>query len=267
MLCFYGIRHQNEVMPKAKEQATRALALDEALGGAHHGLAMVKLLHEWDWAGAKAEFQRALELDSGNAVIRSQYAFFILQLLEGQHEQAIAEGRLALESDPLSAYPKAVLSMIMSVAGEYEEGIRLAKAAVLNEPNQLLANRSLGLAFSWQGKHEEATAALEHALELSGRHPWSVLDLVYEYAAQGRWDEANLLKEELRERSEREYVQPIWIAMSEIPLGSVDAAFEGLVFAYAERVPILVCVKCWPVFDPLRDDPRLDELLRKMGLD
>jgi tetratricopeptide (TPR) repeat protein len=99
MLGFYGIRHPNEVMPKAKEEAMRALALDETLG-AHHALAWVKLLHEWDWAGAKLEFQRALELEPGNAVIRSQHAFFILQMVEGRHEQAIAEGRLALESDP-----------------------------------------------------------------------------------------------------------------------------------------------------------------------
>ena len=266
MLGFYGLRRPSEVMPKAKEEAMRALALDETLGAAHHALALVKLLHEWDWAGAKLEFQRALELDSGNAAIRSQYAFLILQMLEGRHEQAIGEGRLALESDPLSAYPKAVVSLIMTGAGEHEEGIRLAKTAVLNEPNSYMAYRCFGLALSWQGKHEEATAALEHALEVSGRHQWSVGDLLAEYAAQGRWDEANVLKEELRERSKREYVQPIWSAISEGLLGNMDAAFEALELAYAERDPILPLVKYWPGFDSLRDDPRWDELLRKMGL-
>ncbi len=262
---FYGVGRPIEVMPKAKEEAMRAIALDEPLG-AHHALALVKLMHEWDWAGAKLEFQRALELDSGNAVIRSQYALFILQLLEGRHEQAITEGRLALESDPLSAYPKVMVSMIMSIAGEYEEGVRFAKAAVANEPNYFLAHRSLGLALSWQGKHEEATAVLENALDVSGRHPWSVMDLVAEYAAQGRWDEANLLKEELRERSEREYVQPSASAISEGLLGNIDAAFEGFEMAYAERDPILTLLKYWPAFDFLRDDPRWDELLQKMDL-
>ena len=265
MLGFYGIRRPNEVLPKAQEEAMRALALDET-HGAHHALAWVKLLHEWDWAGAKLEFQRALELDSGNAAIRSQYAFFILQMLEGRHEEAIAEGRLALESDPLSAYPKGVVALIMTVAGEYEEAIRLAKTAATSEPNSFMAQRCLGLASSWQGKHEEATAALEHALEVSGRHQWAVGDLLAEYAAQGRWDEVDLLTEELRERSEREYVQVVWLAVTEGLRGNMDAAFEALELAYAEHDPTLVVAKYWPGFDSLRDDPRWDELLRKMGL-
>ena len=154
----------------------------------------------------------------------------------------------------------------MSVAGEHEEGIGLAKAAVSNEPNSYLAHRGLGLALGWQGKHEEATAALEHALEVSGRHQWAVADLLAEYVALGRWDEANLLKEELRERSKREYVQPIWWVVSEIALGSMDTAFEALELAYAERDPALGIAKYWPYFDPLRDDPRWDELQGRMGL-
>ncbi len=72
--------------------------------------------------------------------------------------------------------------------------------------------------------------------------------------------------EELRERSEREYVQPIWRAISEGLLGNMDAAFEALELAYAERDPTLVVAKYWPGFDSMRDDPRRDELLRRMGL-
>jgi serine/threonine-protein kinase len=264
-LGFYGLRRPNEVMPKAKEEAMRALALDDNLGVAHHALALVKLLHEWDWAGATREFQRALELDPGNAVIRSQYALFIRQGLEGQHEQAIAEGRLALESDPLSAYPKAVVSLIMTVAGEHEEGIRLAQAAASNEPNSFMAYRGLGLACSWQGKHEEAAAALERAVELSDRHQWPVGELLAEYAAQGRWSEAKVLLDELRERSEREYVY-VFLATGEALLGDMDTAFEALELAYAERDPTLVLAKYWPGFDLLRGDPRWDELLRRMEL-
>ncbi len=90
--------------------------------------------------------------------------------------------------------------------------------------------------------------------------------MAVEYAAQGRWDEVNLLKEELRERSEREYIQPMWSAVIEGLLGNMDAAFEGLELAYAERDPILIATKYWPGFDVLRDDPRWDEFLRKLGL-
>jgi TolB-like protein/Tfp pilus assembly protein PilF len=265
MMGFYGLRHPNDVMPKANEEAMRALALDETLG-AHHPLALVKLLHEWDWAGAKREFERALELDPGNAVIRAQYALFILQMLEGRHEEAMNAGRHALESDPLSAYPKGVVSLIMTVAGKHEEGIRLAKAAASDEPNSFMAYRCLGLAYSWQGNHEEATVALDRAVELSGRHQWSIGDLQAEYAAQGRWEEANVLVEELRERSEREYVQPIWHVISAAQHGNMDAAFEALERAYDDRDPVLCVAKYWPQLDPLRGDPRWEGFLRRMGL-
>ena len=103
-------------------------------------------------------------------------------------------------------------------------------------------------------------------MDLSGRHQWSVGDLLAEYAAQGRWDEANLLLDELRERSEREYVQTVWWVIGEGLLGNMDAAFEALELAYAERDPTLALAKYWPGFDPLRDDPRWDEFLQKMGL-
>ena len=124
----------------------------------------------------------------------------------------------------------------------------------------------MGLALRWHGNHEEATAAMEQALEVSGRHQWCVGDLAVEYAAQGRWDEVNSLKEELRERSEREYVQPAGSAICDGLLGNMDAAFEGLEMAYAERDPLLAMAKYYPGFDPLRDDPRFDEFLQKMGL-
>ena len=80
------------------------------------------------------------------------------------------------------------------------------------------------------------------------------------------WDEAKVLLDELRERSEREYVQPVWRVVGEALLGNMDAAFEALTLAYAERDSILAVAKYWPAFDPLRDDPRWDEFLQKMGL-
>ena len=101
MMGFFGFAPPQEVMPKAKAMAVRALELDETSGAAHSALGMVRILYEWDWKGAEPEFQRALELNPGDAAIRLAYAMTLLAPA-GRLEEAIEQMRKARDLDPLS---------------------------------------------------------------------------------------------------------------------------------------------------------------------
>lgn len=56
------------------------------------------------------------------------------------------------------------------------------------------------------------------------------------------------------------------LAFALAALGDKDAAFAELERAFRARSSVLIWIKAMPIYDPLRDDPRFDELLRKMGL-
>ena len=103
-------------------------------------------------------------------------------------------------------------------------------------------------------------------MALAGRHPWSLNELALTYAASGHKAQAETIYDELVARSHVEYVSPAAISFVSAALRRVDEGFDWLERAYEERDALLTWVKLIPHYDPLRDDPRFDKLLEKMGL-
>jgi tetratricopeptide (TPR) repeat protein len=113
--------------------------------------------------------------------------------------------------------------------------------------------------------NDEAIAACQQAVKLSGNAPSRAVGLGEAYAAAGKKPEAQELLEQLREQSTQIYVSPIFLARLYLASGEREQALARLREAYEGRDPFLVWLNVERAFDPLRDDPRFQDLLRRIG--
>ncbi len=252
-----------EAFPKAKVAALKALELDDSLAEAHTSLATI-LVNEWDWGGAAKEFKRSIELNPGYATARHWYAFYLTSL--GRLDEAIREGQRAQELDPLSVIINRDLGLIYYYARKPDRAIEQYCKSLELDPNFALTHQALGRAYLLKGMREDALAALRLAAALSSDSVAMCAALAHALAVTGSVVEARKILADLIERSRRSYVSPTNIAVVYAGLGENDEAMEWLEKALAEHNAGLMTLKVHPVFDPLRSDPRYQDLLRRIGL-
>jgi TolB-like protein/DNA-binding winged helix-turn-helix (wHTH) protein/Flp pilus assembly protein TadD len=251
-------------MPKAEAAARKALELDETLAEAHASLAGVLYRYQWDWDGAKREFERALELDPNYAEGHRAYAIYLLTTR--RDEQALAEAQRAQELNPLSSIISVELATALTRVGRYDDAIeRLRKTREL-EPAGGRVNQTLALVYLAQGDLQKAIDVFEKARADQRRTtaapgPW----LGYLYGATGHRAEALAALRALEQRSHEQYVPPQQLAIVQVGLGNPQQAFTLLEKAYEER-EIEVLGFSGPLFDLLHDDPRYRKLVDRMGL-
>jgi serine/threonine-protein kinase len=245
-----------------REAVARALALDEGLGEAHSLLAHVKVVSEFDWAGAEREFERALALSPSSADTYDFYGRMCAAL--GRHDEAIALQQRAHELDPLAHRSDAANAFLR--AGRLDEGLAAARRAVELDPHYDRAHATLGWALLLKGRAEEGVAELERAVSLTGSSTVWPAQLGQAYAMTGRPEKARAVLRQLEERARREYVAPYHMAYVHTGLGEMDAAMDWLERAYEERAGAVYGIKTSFVFAPLRGHPRFTALLKKMNL-
>jgi eukaryotic-like serine/threonine-protein kinase len=246
--------NNKEVESPARAAAVKAVGLDEQLAEAHISLANIKLLYDWDWAGAGQEFRRALELDpSGRA--HTDYGHLLMFL--GRHNEAIKEGRIAVQLDPLSSATQSGLGRFLYRARRYEEALPHLKRAVELEPRSAQAYFRLGDVYAELGRYDEAIAAYEKIRELAPKGGDSQAEIARVYALMGRKREARQMISGLKAHADV-------IAGVYATLGDKDEAFRILEKAVEERTAG-VALKVDPPFENLHSDPRWKGLLRRMN--
>jgi serine/threonine-protein kinase len=134
------------------------------------------------------------------------------------------------------------------------------------QPASFLGHLLLGTVYRGQSKYPEAITAAQSAIQISSRHPWAVVDLGLTYAAAGRMADAKTIYDELVQRARTEYVQGSILAPLAAAVGKTDKAFALLEESYQERDARLAFIGVWPDYDPLREDPRFGDLMKRMGL-
>ena len=246
----------------AEAAITKALALDETSSDAHAALGLLRGSFQFNFTGANAEYERALQLNPNDSTALHWSAMNHGGL--GQSERAIAKLRRALEIDPLSLIINTNLGFTFIHARRLDEAIVQLRKTIEMDAGFAYAHRTLGLALELQGKTQEAIAEYERAIALGDDAPAPAL-LAHLYGSIGRRDEATKILAQLQARRERGYVDPYWFAIVYLGLGEREQAVASLEQAYADRSgDDLSNIRVDAMFDPLRGDPRFDALAEKI---
>jgi serine/threonine-protein kinase len=262
-LGWWGGSFPNEVMPKSRASAQRAIELNDNLGPAHAALAVVLWAYDWDFREAEREFLRALELDPAEAFSRMRYALFLS--CQGRKEEALAQGRLSLGLEPLDGLLAAWVASTIIGVGEIEEAVDTILKAVAMDQDHWQLQMFLGFAHLHASREKEAVAVLERAVDLSGGASVTLAILGVAYYVTRKTSAADRLAERLAERSKQEYVAPWFFACLSGARGERSEVLVHLKRAIEERDPFSVTDPMWPPQARLRG-PEVDALFEKAGL-
>jgi TolB-like protein/Flp pilus assembly protein TadD len=253
-----------EALPKVGEYAQKALAIDDSLAAAHHSVANYKANYERDNAGAKREFERAVELDPNDPSIYADYSQFLINT-SSENEQAIILAQKAKQVDPQDSYSSYSLAQAFILAGRYDDGLRETETTIRLDDKNWWGYYWPGVAYSEKGMHSEAIAALQTAAGIDDSPLIrGVLACALERA--GRRAEAQKVIDDLILASKNKFVSQTSIAMGYAGLGDVDKAFEWLNKALESHDEQIIWIYKHPMFATLRNDPRYQELLKRLNL-
>jgi tetratricopeptide (TPR) repeat protein len=263
ILGFYGVLSPNEVMPKAKAAANKALELDDTLAEAHISRSYAQAAYDWNWSVAERGYKKAIKLNTNYATAHHWYGEYLA--LVGRADEASAELARAHELDPLSLIIGVAVGWIHYLGRRYDDAIERFFKTLELDPNFFQARLCLGLAYIQKSMFEPAIAEFQKVLVILGRDPGTLAALGYAYGVSGKKSEARKLLDELKEQSAQRYIAPYRLAMICAGLGEHDQAFQWLQKGCDERDLGLACLKVEPMADSIRSDPRFEQLLRRVG--
>lgn len=259
-----GLMAPRDAFPRARQAAEKALALDPDLGEAHAPLAYTALHYDWDWAKSETEFRRALQLSPNYGAAHHWYSHLLTAL--GRREESLAESRTYLELEPEEAGLVAHLPWHYIMAHEYEKALAEAKKELVFVPESFWAHLYSGLALEQLGRYDDAISELQVAVDRTKRSTVMLSALGHAYATARRPAEARKIVGELEALAKTRYVSSYEIGVIHEALGETDLAFTWLENSFEERSAWLVYLNSEPRLDHLRRDPRLQGLIRRVGL-
>ncbi|MCK5376658.1 MAG: protein kinase, partial [Acidobacteria bacterium] len=260
-----GIVPRDEGGPKAKAAALQSISLDEGSAGAHAVMAAVKTWTDWDWAGAETEWRRALELDPNRAYTHASYAFFLA--ITGRPSEAIRHSERALELDPFNAYFHGLHATTLYFNRRYDDALAAVRKAFAIQPNQGFARNALQYVYICKGMRDEWLADQREQI---AHDPERVAAFERGLAEGGHEGAQRAIADLLAARHEASggVIRPGLahnVALSYLDAGDHDLAIDWLEKAYEERDPAMPFLTM-PLWDPLRSNPRFQDILRRMNL-
>lgn len=250
-----------EVLPKAEAAALKAIELDEKLPEGHMAYG-AWLKHQWRWREAEAELRRAVDLNPNFSEARMAYSQLLIVI--GRPDDAIREAELALELDPLSGSANRSVGFIYNLARRYDEQLAVVQKALELDANNSYAHLLLAYYYLDEGMYREAINAFLQAIELGDDSTTTQIYLGTAYARAGENAKALAILKQLQDT--KEYVSPAELPALLIALGMKDEAFASFEQAIATHDLEMQFLKVDSSFDPLRDDPRFADLVRRVGL-
>jgi TolB-like protein/DNA-binding winged helix-turn-helix (wHTH) protein/Flp pilus assembly protein TadD len=255
-----------EALPKAKEYTQKALQLDPNLPEGHVSLAYIYFFEDWNWPAAGEEFQRAISLAPGLAESHHWYAVYLSAM--GRTAEAMGEAQRALELDPLSISAHDGAAVVAASAKQYDRCIDEGRKIRELDPNDPRAYLDMGVGHLQKGMYQEALQDMERGLALSHRDPFFLSIAAYAYGRLGNMEQANKLVQEMPAAIQQSPASPspsMLFATAFVGTGKQKEAIEALEEGYKLHDADLVGLNAAPWFEPLRSDPRFQDLLHRMN--
>jgi adenylate cyclase len=250
-----------EAMPRAKTAILKALAIDDSLAQAHASLGLILGTFDFDWLAAERQYQRAIELSPSSPVPHQWYGELLVNT--GRRDAGLAEGRRAVELDPLSQVANLALGIQLNSARCYDEAIQQLQTTLSLGRNFADTNYFLFEAYANKGLYQEAVAAYARQKQLDGL-PAAEVDAFTDAFASGSWP--GFLQHRIRSFAAQRQPDADEAASFCARAGELDRAFDWLAQSYGSKSPRLTHLKVDARYDNLRADPRFADLLRGVGL-
>ena len=264
---FMGVTSQAEARTNALAAASRAVSLDADSSEAHEALADLKFYYDWDWPGAEAAYQKAIDLSPNSSRAHSQYARFLSA--RGQMAAAIDEANRSAAVDPMSSSGASTQAMVHYYARDFDRALADASHALQLSPGSAGAHFVLARIHGARGEYDDALKANTRAVELAGRAStgWRA-HLILWQALAGRTTEARAGLRQLTNtvKVQNERIGGVELGYVQMALGNRSRALDLLEHAGDERDPDALWLAVDPRADALRDEPRFDALLTRLGL-
>ncbi len=251
----------HEEYQKSIEAINKALALDENLSEAHSALCENKFFYEWDFDGAERECMRAIELAPNSSLAHQVYSRYLSG--RGRHGEAIAEVKTAIDLEPASLFNQLNYGLSLYYARRYMEAVTQFKRVIAMNPNFDITYPWLWQSLEMRGDQSEAFEWFMkwQALRKANEETIQIFKTVYQTSG---WQ--GILLEQARQFEDSNIVY-FHVASFNAKVGNKDKAFEYLKKSYQRRELWICYLQVDPRLDSLRDDPRYDELVRRVGLE
>ena len=255
---------QHELIPKARTAALRALELDESLAEAHASLALIKENYDYDWSGAEKEFRRATQLNPQYATAHQWYAEFLSW--QGRFGEAFAESERARQLDPLSLIIASDYASLLYNSRQYDRAVKQFSSVLELDPSFDHARYLMIPSYLQLGRYGQALDLINRWAD-GEEGSWKLAWTAAVYGRSGHAEKARraLAKLEQISRSRADRTVTLLIAYS--GTGQKERVIELLQKAYSEHSNAVVQIKVDPMYDPIRSDPRFEDLLRRVGLE
>lgn len=261
----YNYAPPAQAYPRGKVAALKALEMDERLAQTYAAFGCISSIYDWDWAGAEDAFKCAIDLNPSYAPARQWYAVNCLTPL-GRHEESMTQLRNAQAVDPLSLGIQTSVALAYYYARDYEQAIEQCRFTLEMEENFWIVHMFLAWAYLQTSHFDEAVKCCQKASELGKSDPVALAALGHAHALAGNREQASEILGELKSLAENNYVPSAELTFLCLGLEDTEQAFMWLDKAEKEKALRLIYLNVEPRFDPIRTNPRFQELLAKVGL-
>ena len=264
LLTAYSGEPPRQLMPKAKEAALKALALDDKLAEAHASLGQITAYYDYDFATAERQYRRAIELNPNYATAHQWLAEHLAATKRLDESQM--EIRRALELDPMSVIMNRIYADILMDARRFDEAIQQYHKTLDLDPNFPTARFFLGRAYEAKGMYDQAVEEYSKASLMGNVPPEAVQAMRDVYGKFGWKAYVQMQLERMLSQSRQTSMPPFVIAGMYARVGRKEEALAWLEKGYEERDFRMTLISVSFEFDGIRSDPRFKELVRRLGL-